>query len=247
MNLTKTNVGKLTHLEAGQLVKTTLKDIETGKVDTSKDVHISNYIAKLVHHTVVYDKALLQVQKNEETEKLASLDQSRDMDLAIFRRQLKVYGMSKKTAETAAYQSLIILWKQYNDAATLNYEAESNAIDNLVQDLESSKYAPHVAALRLTDYLKEIKISNALFKDKFSNRNTEVASTEVFNMKAIRKDTFATYRKFCNYVLSLSNVEEEPATYYKEIINIINTSRKYYADMLAKRNGGNDTTPPMAG
>jgi hypothetical protein len=64
-------------------------------------------------------------------------------------------------------------------------------------------------------------------------------------MKTVRKETITTYNKFCAFVLALANVEEAPATYYKDILKIINTSRKYYADMLAKRNGGNDTTPPL--
>jgi hypothetical protein len=245
MILIKTNSGKLTHLEAGQLVKTTLKDLQTGNVNTSNDVNISNYVAKIANHIVVYDKALLQIQKNEESDKLAALDYRRDMDLAIFRRQLKVYSLSRKPAETAAFQSLIILWDKYKDAAALNYEAESNAIDNLVQDLESPKYAPHVATLRLTDFVTDIEASNTLFKDLFSTRNMEVATTEVFNMKTVRKETITTYNKFCAFVLALANVEEAPATYYKDILKIINTSRKYYADMLAKRNGGNDTTSPV--
>lgn len=183
------------------------------------------------------------MQKNEETAKLVLLDENRDLDLAIFRRQLKVYGLSRKPDEAAAYQALIILWDKYKDATLLNYEAESNAIDNLAQDLESSKYAPRVVTLKLTDFVTDIKASNALFKDTFSIRNTEVASTEVLNMRIIRKETVALYSKFCSFVLALANVEEAPATYYTSILKIINTSRKYYADMLAKRNGGADSTP----
>ncbi len=246
MVIIKFNVAGLTLTEAGQLVKTTLKDLQTANIPIGNDANIKKYVNLLQDHSVVYDKGLLQTQQNEESKLIANLDHSRDRDLAIFRKQLKVYSLSKKPEEQQAYQSLIILWGTYKNVITLNYEAESNAIDNLVQDLESAKYAPHVTTLKLNEYLAEIKTSNEKFKDVFSKRNTETSFAEVFHMKTIRKETFITYNKFINYVLSMANVEESPSDFYTPMLNLINTSRKYYADLLAKRNGGSDPTPPPA-
>lgn len=244
MVLNKLNGSQLTHVEAGQLIKTTIKDLQTAVVITTTDVNVNNYVNQLMAKTVIYDKGLLQIAKNEESDKLAVLDRSRDLDIAIFRKQYKVFSLSKKTNEQTAYQSMEILWRNYKKIEILNYEAESNAIDNLVQDLESTKFAPHVVTLKLGEYLTNIKASNTLFKNTFSKRNTDVAGKEVFNMKAIRRDIFITYKNFTLYVLSLAKVEVLPAVYYANILKIINTSRKYYSDMLARRNGG-DEDPPL--
>jgi hypothetical protein len=246
MVLKALNLSNLTHVEAGQLVKTTLKDLQTNGISTKTDVHVNNYVNQLIAKTVIYDKGLLQIVKNEETEKLAELDRSRDLDIAIFRRQFKVFSLSKKSIERAAYKSMAILWANYKNIENLNYEAESNTIDNLVQDLESANFAPHVATLKLGEYLANIKTSNTLFKDSFSKRNSDVASKEVFNMKLIRKDMITNYKNFSLYVVSLAKVEVLPAVYYTNILKSINTSRKYYADMLARRHGGDHPSPPNA-
>jgi hypothetical protein len=61
------------------------------------------------------------------------------------------------------------------------------------------------------------------------------------------KTVFAkpTYKNFINYVLSLSKVEDASAEYYKTIMKIINTSRKYYSEMIARRNASTNPTPPI--
>jgi hypothetical protein len=246
MVLIKFNVAGLTHAEAGQLVKTTIKDLQTANIVIGNDANTNKYVIKLQAHTVLYDKGLLQTQQNEESKLLADLDHNRDLDLAIFRRQLKVYSLSRKPEEQQAFQSLNILWGTYKNVTKLNYEAESNTVDNLLQDVETPKFAPHVATLKLGDYLADIEASNNKFKDVFSTRNTEVAAEEDLNMKVIRRDTFKTYNNFINYVHALADDEETPADFYTPMLNIINTSRKYYADLLAKRNGGSDPTPPPA-
>jgi hypothetical protein len=246
MVLNTLDLTNLTHVEAGQLVKTTLKDLKTRGIITKTDVHVNNYVNQLIAKTVIYDKGLLQIVKNEETEKLANLDHSRDLDIAIFRRQFKVFSLSKKPLEQTAYKSMKILLDNYKKIERLNYEAESNTIDNLVQDLESAKFAPHVATLKLGEYLANIKTSNNLFKDSFSKRNSDVAIKEVFNMSVIRKDMITNYKNFTLYVLSLAKVEVSPAVYYTDILNVINTSRKYYSDMLARRNGGDSSAQPNA-
>lgn len=65
MVLVKSNVYRLTHLEAGQLVKTTLKDFQTGNINTSTDANISNYVAKLGAQNVLYDKDYCKCRKTK--------------------------------------------------------------------------------------------------------------------------------------------------------------------------------------
>lgn len=46
------------------------------------------------------------------------------------------------------------------------------------------------------------------------------------------------YHTMINYILALANVKSN--TFYKDVLAVINNSRKYFSDVLARRNG----TPP---
>jgi hypothetical protein len=52
---------------------------------------------------------------------------------------------------------------------------------------------------------------------------------------------FKNYTNYTQYVLSLAKVNTSN-DYYKNILNIVNQTRNYYSDLLAKREGRN--TPP---
>lgn len=244
MVLHKLNVARLTHLEAGQLIKSSIKDLETAAINTATDIHINSYVNKMVTDSVEFDKGLLQIKKNQETEELAHLDQVRDLSLTAFNRQLKVYELSINPAFVTAYKAVTIVVKKYKNLATLNYEAQSNGIDNLVADFKGPVYAPHIATLNMGAFVDNIVVANEDFKSLFSKRSTGISATEVFNIKKIRKAAFANYTNYTQYVLSLARVNTGD-DYYKNIFNIINQTRKYYSDLLAKREGGD--TPPAGG
>jgi len=244
MVLHKLNSARLTHLEAGQLIKSSIKDLETAAINTATDTHINSYVTKMVTDSALFDKGLLQIKKNKETEEIARLDQLRDLSLTAFNRQLKVYELSINPLFVASYKAVTIVVKNYKNLATLNYEAESNGIDNLITDLRGTSYAPHIATLKMGDFVAAIATTNDDFKALFSKRSTAISATEVFNIKQIRKTVFNNYTNYTQYVLSLAKVNTGNE-HYKNILNVINQTRKYYSDLLAKREGGN--TPPEAG
>lgn len=244
MVLHKLNVARLTHLEAGQLIKSSIKDLETAAINPATDTHINSYVNQMVTDSAEFDKGLLQIKKNQETEEIARLDHFRDLSLSAFNRQLKVYELSINPVFVTAYKAVTIVVKKYKNLATLNYEAESNGIDNLIADFTSPAYAPHIATLNMGDFVASITATNDDFKLLFSKRTTDISFTEVFNIKLIRKAAFANYTNYTQYVLSLARVDTGD-DYYKKILNIINQTRKYYSDLLAKREGGN--MPPPAG
>lgn len=244
MVLHKLNVARLTHLEAGQLIKSSVKDLETAAINTTTDVHIKNYVDQMIADSELFDKGLLQIKKNQETEEIARLDYFRDLSLTAFNRQLKVYELSINPAFVTSYKAVTIVVKKYKNLATLNYEAESNGIDNLVADFRSPAYAPHITTLNMGAFVDNIATTNDDFKVLFSKRSTDISYKEVFNIKQIRKAAFANYTNYTQYVLSLARVNSSN-DYYKNILSIVNQIRKYYSDLLSKREGG--TTPPPAG
>ncbi|MEM0541035.1 DUF6261 family protein [Flavobacterium sp. j3] len=240
MVLQKCNLSRLTLIEGGQIVKSTLKDLETKGIDLNTDVNVKGYASQLVAELVIYDKGLLQTQKNDETREIERLDSLRDTDLAIYRRKFRAFSLTKNAQERDAYTKLNNLWSVYKNITKLNYEAQSNAVDNLVQDLRSAKYSSLVTFLDLDDYVEEIKTSNEAFKDKYSTRSTEESEEEKINMKLVRKNTMTLYNNLINYVLTMAKVEPAPATYYTPMLSTINTVRKNFADIIARRDGGED-------
>jgi len=232
-NLHDLRIASLMHVEAGQLIKRNLSDLATADTNIDTDIHIKSYVTKMQTDSNLFDKALLQIQKNEETDVLRVLDDARDTSVSILNRQLKVFELSDIPAETAAYNSLKILFDNYKNLDKMNYEAETNAIFNLLQDLDKPEYAPHVVTLNLTNYVDRLLTDNEQFNTHFSNRNTQIAATVVYNAKEIRKTMIQNYSKYANYVLLLADSQDTP--YYNDILNIINTSRTYYSDLLARR------------
>lgn len=234
MQLHKFSFPRLTHLEAGQFIKTTLKDLQTGGVKTTTDPNINAYVVKLTADSVLLDKGMLQIQKNQETEAIAALDFARDNTIIMFQRQLSVYELSLVPAQIVAFKAVKIVVNNYKNLTDLNYEAESNGIDNFLADLASADYAAHVTTLTLAPFITNIKTANEAFKLKFSRRNIGISTTEVIDVKAVRKIAFINYSSFADYVLALAKVTTAN-TYYKDILNIVNQSRSYYSDLLAKR------------
>lgn len=60
------------------------------------------------------------------------------------------------------------------------------------------------------------------------------AIAEVFDMKSVRGETYQTYREFCSYVHAMANATDAPL--FTTALNLLNTARSYYADMMARRN-----------
>lgn len=117
--------------------------------------------------------------------------------------------------------------------AKLNYEAESIAIDKLITELTGPAYSPKVSLLRIDRYVQRMQNANENFKTLFANRMTTEAFTESYDMKVIRKETLNKYSQFATYVLAMAIALDTPL--FNNALNLLNTARKYYADLLARR------------
>jgi hypothetical protein len=243
--LHKFRLASLTHFEAGQLVKSNITDVTTAAINQNTDPLIHNYLTILVADAAQMDLALIQVREQQETHNLELLDIDRDESIRVARMQLKIHSHSKIAAEKAAYNTLSIPFKAYKNIEKLNYEAENNAIDNFVVELEKPAYAAAVATLNFGGFITRMKNDNTAFKTVFSTRSTTVAATVHYDAKVIRKNMIANYEAYAAYVTSLTNATANLATnaYYLSLFNIIDNIRKYYSDMLAKRAGNNGETP----
>lgn len=224
----------LTNMEAGQLMNRHTDDLATIAPAMLTDAPYNHYVRQITTKSATYQKGLAQVQKNEETDKIALFDDIRDKATKAFTRALNLYDLSDEPKEVEASKALRILLRTYKDLVILNYEAESIGIDKLVSELESDKYAGYVALLNIERYVTRMKVANDNFKELFGNRMVTGAMTETYDLKVIRKEMLKLYSDFTAYVLAMAKTVDAPPL-FNTALTLLNTARKYYADILARR------------
>ncbi|MGL2964946.1 DUF6261 family protein, partial [Flavobacterium sp. RSB2_4_14] len=168
---------RLTNLEFGQhtkSVKNNLLLLGGGTLIT--DPILTDYIARLGTETTNYDRAMVQIFKSDETAKIAAADEARDKAFSSLLRYLNVYELSEIPEEVLAFTSLKTLFDTYGDVKKMNFEKESNAIDNLIIDLDNTQYKPHVILLNIGTYIDRLTTANNNFKTLFEGRTQETAS-----------------------------------------------------------------------
>ena len=236
-------VSRLQVMEAGQLTSRTINDVGTIDPALKTDVPYNNYVTKLGDISELYFRALAQVRKREETELIVKADGFRDKTISSFKMAIKLHLAAIDPEEAEAARGLSILFGAYKEIDKMNFEAESLAIDKLVSDLNTPAYSEKINSLHMEKYVNNMAEANASFKNLFSQRLQGVAATEVFDIKIIRKEMQTLYDDFCEYVLALAKATDLPL--FVDSLSLINTSRKYYADLLARREGNakNDEPP----
>jgi hypothetical protein len=236
------NLGKLSVLEFGQHLKTVNNGIAA--LGFPVDVDFKAYQTKSNLEIVEYDKAMLQVRKSDETEKIATADRLRDNALSATTRQLSVFELSENENEVLAYKSLNTLFKTYKGIQAWNFEEETNGIDNLIADLNNAKYLPSVTLLNMGELVTRIGNKNQAFKALFEGRTQETAGKDVFDTKQLRAQMTVTYNDMIAYILVMAKTKKTDE--FTKSLDIVNSVRKYYADMLAKRKKLTPTSTPEA-
>ena len=157
------NLGRLVHLEFGQHIKSINNGINLlGGIVTDPD--FISYMTALNNESTEYDKAMVQIFKSDETAKIVAADLLRDNFVSTTKRALYVFEKSTDENELLAFLSLQTLFNVYGAVQTMNFEEESNAIDNLVTDLNGSKYLPHVTTLDISSFVAKMNQANLDFK-----------------------------------------------------------------------------------
>ena len=87
--------------------------------------------------------------------------------------------------------------------------------------------------LQLDRYVTRLQNANEAFKTLFSGRMVTTAMTESYDMKILRTALLNKYSDFANYVLAMAKATDNPL--FANALTLLNTARKYYNDMLAKR------------
>lgn len=241
MKLYPLTVSRLQNLEVGQFIIRFLNDFQNLNLDATTDLDFKRSYDSLLAQSPVYDAALNQIRAKAESDLLIEKDNIRDKAVRTLRRALSVAEFTDIEAEKIAYKTIFIVLKTYKDIEIESYEAESLGLDNLIAELRNTKNLPAVQLLGLEKYINKVEQTNAIFKTTFDQRSTTTISTEIFDTKKLRKAILETYKNLADYTLAMANNNSNP--FYKDTLGVINNGRKYFADLVAKRNGVGANNP----
>jgi hypothetical protein len=240
------NLARLTGLEFGQHAKSIYQDISKLGNGSAfiKDLVYKNYLDKFNNDAVAFDKAMVQISKSSETEKIVNADYIRDRSFSALSRYLSVFEVSNLPDEVQALKTIKIVFNSYKGLQKWNLEEETNGIDTLVSQLNNSKYLPSVTLIKMNTYVTRLANDNEDLKKLFSSRTQEVARKEIFDARVLRKNLKTSYTDMADYVLTMAKAQDTDE--FNQSLRVINTVRKYYADLLAKRKPASKTTPVEA-
>lgn len=233
MKLHKLNTSHLQYVESGEFIIRFLTDFGNSSLTATDDPEFNALFNSLTLQSPVYNRALMQVQARSESDELLRLDGIRDQKISTVRSAVNVYKYTDDEAEKLAYALIMTLIDKYKGIEIMNFEAQSLAIDNFVAHLKEPNYIGAVNTLRFENHVSLLETTNNNFKTLFSSRSTGMINTEVYDTKTIRKNILTTYKDLAEYVYVMAKQKKTP--YFMEILNIANTGRSYYSDILARR------------
>ncbi|MCW6653033.1 DUF6261 family protein [Aerococcaceae bacterium NML210727] len=223
---------RLHHPEFTQLLHRTVEDFKAANL-RAKDEDFTRLLNSLKTQLPTLQTALEQVKSSEKSQPIQELDLIRDRALRALMDSVKPYRYSSVPNEKQAYTALSLLFKQFKDVAKRNFEEESSLIANLLGKLASAEYSDDVTALGLSKFITALTNAQAAFETAFTARSKESIGKVSYNVKALRQQASDDYRLLCDYVYALARVKQD--TFYPQALTILNNSRKYFSDTIAKR------------
>lgn len=172
--------------------------------------------------------------KRAETESVEELDQQRDADVQALFDSIRPYAAARALAEKTAYSQLAAFFGSYKDIIKkANYEKESALIAEVLKKLAAAPYSEAIGSLRLTGFVENLSESQMQFERVFAERQALGLTKVSYDRKKLRQDVEKPYQLLCAYLEVAEAIQ--PAPERKLLLATINNSRKYYADLLARR------------
>jgi hypothetical protein len=244
MKLYPITTTRLQLLESGQFIIRLLTDFDNSGLVATTDAEFKIQLDELRAQSPIYNNALMQVKAKAESEELIGLDLLRDQKFSSLRRALSAYEFEDDAVEKMAYLALNVILRRYNDLEKANYEAQSLGIDKLVVEFRIAKDSA-IDTLQLRRFVDHLAVANDAFKTMFNTRSSNTISTVTYDTKALRTAIFNTYKELAEYSLVIAKRKKNDP-FYSTLMDVLNTGREYYADILARRKGINERDNPAA-
>lgn len=227
-------VSNLTFSESAQFLTRLLADWDQQEFFQTDSV-IEDLIAKIRQQLPDFHASLHQVRRDEHTKTITEADQLRDMELAALRAAVNAFRTSRREEEQKAYTQLRDLLLTVKMAERSKYETETALITSLLRRLDKSPYKEAIDMLGLTRFVTNLRDSQEAFETAFAQRSTSGLQKISHNAKGKRKAIFTSYLQLCDYLAIMVKVKDE--SIYSQALSVVNNSRSYYAELLARRKG----------
>lgn len=179
------------------------------------------------------DEALELIRKNVTTEQLAESDSQRDSIFRGMADTVKAASNHFDEGNRQAAKRLQVIFDHYGNLTRKQYDEETGAIHNLLQELYA--YPEDIDLLGLRTWMVQLEIKNNEFKALMKLRNSTESAKTNLRMKNIRVEADRCFRDILDRLdaLMLLNGEEK----YAPFVNELNTMIDRQSDVVAKRKG----------
>lgn len=230
---TKLTLSYLRMPELSQFSQRFLDDLSASNLNVTSDPVLSKLVADFKKALPPLQESLEQIRSSDKTKQLSKADRERDEDYAALKAGLRAFRTAKRETEQQAYQSLYHLLDQYKKSTKANYEEQTALLSALLSKLKATPYREQLRLLGLQRFVDNLTESNKTFNSIFASRSQEKLARVSYDRKALRNHLIASYKDLHDYSHILARVKGDKL--YHDLVAILNNSRKYYADLLAKR------------
>lgn len=232
MELHPIRVSQLQQVESGTFLDRFFTDFSESGLSLATDPEFASQYETLQEQLPTYKRALVQITAREESVELSRLDTIRDRKFTVVRRAVSVYEYSDDEGELTAYRTIDVILRKYKNVEKSNYETESLNIELFIRDVREAK-DDAMNVLGLSRNIDNLEAANENFRAKFNSRSSENVSTEVFDVKMLRRNIFETYSDLATSTYLTAKRKNTP--FYVTLMSVINNGRAYFSDILARR------------
>ena len=179
------------------------------------------------------DVAVITVRKYENTDAIAQMDADRDNVFRGIRNLLQAALRDFEPQMKEAAGRLKIIFDTYGNVPRLNYDEETAAIDNLMQELDARR--PDVEATAIGRWTEELRRLNGELHTLITARYSEEAKRSQLQMRKVRTEIDAVYSEILYLLEAAAALGDSNA--YKELFNEINARVTRYANIIAQEKG----------
>lgn len=181
------------------------------------------------------DEALVYEREKEFTKELEDLDRDRDEAVTGLRYGFLMYTYHWGPDIKAPAQKLLDRIDSYGSSiARMNYESESAAIHNFVNDLETDpELKAAVQKIGLQDWAKRLKVANQRFRTLYSNRIAQESTYDKISFTAIKPEATLRYAELINRINAYIELDEKDA--YAPLKRELETLSERYMQIINNR------------
>jgi hypothetical protein len=180
------------------------------------------------------DKLLEQVSKSYLTGKMKAKDAERDDCTRGFTAAVRALLKSPFPKKRDAAEKIVITVDAYGNLPVMEYDAQTSATFNFVQDMEG-KHRQDIIDAELTDWIPELKRLNTEFDDLASDRYAERSDKPAEKLVTVRRETDHCFGNILKVIEAAMIMN--PDNRLDGFVNEMNVVIKHYKTLAAQSKG----------